>query len=131
MTIVGILILIGLYYSCKNQSLEEKVIDGTKPRIIPSEKRPVFFLIGSQRSGSNWLRSMMNESKDVAGPHPPHILKRFTPEIMEKFGDLQDEENFKTLIDHVCEFVEKNPVTWESECGKAIIFDRENILRRA
>ena len=36
---------------------------------------PVFFMIGAQRSGSNWLRTMLNEREDLAGPHPPHILR--------------------------------------------------------
>ena len=52
---------------------------------------PVFFMIGSQRSGSNWLRTILNEREDLAGPHPPHILRDFVP-ILAKFGDVSHPE---------------------------------------
>ena len=52
-------------------------------------RSPVFFMIGSQRSGSNWLRTMLNEREDLAGPHPPHILRDFAP-IVDKFGDMSE-----------------------------------------
>ena len=71
----------------------------------------VFFMIGSQRSGSNWLRTMMDEREDLASPHPPHIMRDFSP-ILERYGDLQEECNLKTLVDHVCAFVENNQVSW-------------------
>ena len=32
------------------------------------------FMIGTQRSGSNLLRLMVNQAPDIAAPHPPHIL---------------------------------------------------------
>lgn len=70
------------------------------------------FIIGTQRSGSNLLRLMLNESPEIAAPHPPHILKVFFP-LLKYYGDLADENNFNQLIRDVCEFVQKNPVEWE------------------
>ena len=87
------------------------VEDNVLIALLQEERPPVFFLIGSQRSGSNWLFTMISESKVIATPHPPHILKSFMP-ILDKFGNLFQEDNMRALVDHVCEFVEKNPVPW-------------------
>jgi len=85
---------------------------------------PVFFMIGSQRSGSNWLRTMLDEREDLAGPHPPHIMRDFMP-ILNKFGDLDNGERLRVLIDHVCTFVERNQVPWLTIHGRTIKFNRK------
>lgn len=85
---------------------------------------PVFFMIGSQRSGSNWLRTMLDEREDLASPHPPHIMRDIMP-ILDKFGDLDDLERLRVLIDHVCTFVERNQVTWDTIHGHPIKFSRK------
>ena len=38
-----------------------------------------FQFIGTQRSGSNLLRLMLNQLEGIYAPHPPHILKTFYP----------------------------------------------------
>ena len=48
---------------------------------------PVFFIVGCQRSGSNWLRTMLGEREDLFAPHPPHIMRDFLPNL-SKFGNL-------------------------------------------
>ncbi|MBI3569766.1 MAG: sulfotransferase [Gammaproteobacteria bacterium] len=70
------------------------------------------FMIGTQRSGSNLLRLMLNELPRIAAPHPPHILQRLTP-LAPNYGDLERRENFAQLVDDVCRLVELNPVPWE------------------
>jgi serine/threonine protein kinase len=87
---------------------------------------PVFFMIGSQRSGSNWLRTMLDEREDLVGPHPPHMLRDFMP-IIDKFGDLSTDHNLKVLVDHVCTFVERNQVPWTDKHGQNIKFPRSLI----
>uniref|UniRef100_A0A7M5XE27 Sulfotransferase n=2 Tax=Clytia hemisphaerica TaxID=252671 RepID=A0A7M5XE27_9CNID len=89
----------------------------------------VFFLIGCQRSGSNWLHTMITDSETIATPHPPHILKHFMP-ILHKFGDLSIPLNLQRLINLICEFVEKNPVPWLDEHGEKIKFDREVVYQQ-
>jgi serine/threonine protein kinase/serine/threonine protein phosphatase PrpC/uncharacterized membrane protein YfcA len=84
---------------------------------------PVFFMIGSQRSGSNWLRTMLDEREDLASPHPPHIMRDFMP-ILDKFGDLDVPERLRVLIDHVCTFVERNQVPWLTIHNRLIVFNR-------
>lgn len=92
-------------------------------KTAPQNESPVFFMIGSQRSGSNWLRTMLDEREDLVGPHPPHILRDFMP-IIDKFGDLSVDDNVKVLVDHVCTFVERNQVPWTDKHGESIKFSR-------
>ena len=80
-------------------------------------------IIGTQRSGSNLLRIMLNQLKSIEAPHPPHILLTFSP-LIHLYGDLSDESNFRTLINDVANFVEANPVKWTQ-----MNFDREKIRR--
>ena len=54
-------------------------------------------MIGTQRSGSNLLRLMINQTPSIAAPHPPHILERFNP-LLPAYGDLSIESNFLRLI---------------------------------
>jgi len=68
-------------------------------------------MIGTQRSGSNLLRLMLNQLKGVSAPHPPHILERFFP-LLPAYGDLSIPGNFAKLVNDVCELIEFNPVPW-------------------
>lgn len=70
------------------------------------------FMIGTQRSGSNLLRLMLNQLPDIVAPHPPHILHRFMP-LIPGYGNLQKDSNFMALVDDVCRMIELNPVAWE------------------
>ena len=97
-----------------------------------SKEKPVFFMIGSQRSGSNWLRTMLDQREDLVGPHPPHVMREFMPLIAQsKFGDLSQDENFNILVDHVCTFVERNQVPWNDKYGQRIIFCRQTVCDQA
>ncbi len=68
-------------------------------------------IIGTQRSGSNLLRVMLNQLPEIVAPHPPHILQNFLP-VIDNYGDLKYDANFNQLIEDVCRFVESNPVPW-------------------
>lgn len=82
------------------------------------------FMIGTQRSGSNLLRLMLNQLPDIAAPHPPHILQRMMP-LEKGYDDLSRDTNFKLLVDDVCKLVELNPVPWEG-----VSLDRKDIAAR-
>lgn len=84
------------------------------------------FMVGEQRSGSNLLRLMLNQSGELAGPHPPHLLQRLMP-LLAGYGDLELEPNFRELLEDACLLVERNPVPWE---GMEAI-DRDEIADRA
>ena len=75
-------------------SLLFKEFVAMKNSTIATSTPPVFFMIGCQRSGSNWLRTMLGEREDLIAPHPPHIMRDFIP-ILPKFGNLDDLPNLK------------------------------------
>jgi len=83
------------------------------------------FMIGTQRSGSNLLRLMLNQLNDIASPHPPHILERMFP-LMSTYGDLENDTSFNILVDDVCRLVELNPVEWSG-----VEFDRKKIASKS
>ena len=70
------------------------------------------YLIGEQRSGSNLLRMMLNQSNQLACPHPPHVLHRFFP-LLGYYGDLTNDKAFLRLANDILELVKANPVEWE------------------
>mmetsp|Transcript_10958 Transcript_10958/g.15370 ORF Transcript_10958/g.15370 Transcript_10958/m.15370 type:complete len:411 (-) Transcript_10958:821-2053(-) len=102
-------------------------LDLNQTKLSSQQVNPVFFMIGSQRSGSNWLRTMIDEREDVAGPHPPHIMRDFMPNIT-KFGPLDNDNNYRVLVDHVCAFVERNQVPWTDMHETNIQFPRNYIF---
>lgn len=80
--------------------------------------------IGTQRSGSNLLRVMIDQFPEVFGPHPPHVLITFYP-LLKYYGNLEDDASFKKLIHDICRLIEVNPVKWP---GTSL--DREKIFKR-
>ena len=81
-------------------------------------------MIGTQRSGSNLLRVMLNQLPQLYAPHPPHVIQVFAP-LVNYYGDLEVEQNFKKLIDHVCTLIELNPVSWQiDKLNRDLIFSR-------
>jgi len=82
------------------------------------------FMIGTQRSGSNLLRLMLNQLTEIAAPHPPHIFERIHP-LLDNYGDLENNQNFAQLVDDVCKLIELNPVEWQD-----VNLDRKEIITR-
>lgn len=81
--------------------------------MIPTNSFPTIQFIGTQRSGSNLLRVMLNQLPEISAPHPPHILKTFFP-LLDAHYDLQNENGFRALVKDVCDWVNCNPVSWEN-----------------
>lgn len=87
-------------------------------------------IIGTQRSGSNLLRLMLNQFEEISAPHPPHVLKTFA-QFIGYYGDLKDASNFHLLAKDVADFVNANPVPWSGtliEPDKLISRARHNTL---
>ncbi|HEY6010625.1 MAG TPA: sulfotransferase, partial [Nitrospirota bacterium] len=82
------------------------------------------FMIGTQRSGSNLLRLMLNQLPEIAAPHPPHILQRMMP-LLPDYGDMSVDAHFDRLVDDICRLVELNPVPWEG-----VVLDRADVAAR-
>ena len=82
-------------------------------------------MIGTQRSGSNLLRVIMDQSPDIASPHPPHILIIFKP-LLSLYKPLADDDNYKQLISDVVDYVDANPVPWDG-----VKLDKDEIFFRS
>ena len=82
--------------------------------------------IGTQRSGSNLLRLMLDNHTIISAPHPPHLLKTFYP-LVTYYGDVQRQKNRSVLVNDMCDWVEANPVPWEGVAlNRSEILDRTN-----
>lgn len=81
-------------------------------------------IIGTQRSGSNLLRVMLDQSAEIASPHPPHILVTFMP-LLASYGTL-DAVSYRQLVKDVVAYVNVNPVPWEG-----VVLDEEEIFRQS
>jgi len=80
--------------------------------------------IGTQRSGSNLLRLILNQFEQVSAPHPPHILRTFIP-LINYYGNLDDRDNFEPLVADVCEYVNNNIVSWSN-----VVYTPDIVLKR-
>jgi len=85
---------------------------------------PPIFIIGTERSGTNLLRLILNSHTRIAVPHPPHIMKFFKP-LERSYGDLGNDRNFRRLIRDVCRLVELHPYPWTMSP------DREKVFRQS
>lgn len=98
-------------------------------RILPARKsahtrRPrldPIFIIGTERSGTNLLRLILNSHPAICVPHPPHIMKLFTP-LLPRYGDLEKDANFRRLSADVCRLVELHPYPWEIRPDRERVF---------
>jgi hypothetical protein len=79
------------------------------------------FIVGTERSGTNLLRLILNSHQDIAIPHPPHIMKNFF-KLEPLYGDLNKDANFKKLVADVVKSVELHPYPWEIRIDKEKIF---------
>ncbi len=82
------------------------------------------FIIGTERSGTNLLRLILNSHPSIAIPHPPHILKNFS-RLEPLYGDLSRDIYFKRLIRDVVISVELHPYPWK------ITIDQDRIFQQA
>lgn len=55
------------------------------------------FIIASERSGTNLLRTLLGNHKNIHAPIAPHFLSFFVP-ILKYYAPLSKEENIKRLI---------------------------------
>lgn len=82
-------------------------------------------MIGTQRSGSNLLRVIMDQSPAIASPHPPHTLVTFVP-LLNQYYPLTDNANYEQLVSDVVDYVNANPVPWEG-----VTLSKEEIIERS
>jgi hypothetical protein len=71
-----------------------------------------FFIIGTERSGSNLLRLILNSHPVLLVPHPPHILKYFAP-LVAGYGDLAEPPRLARLVGDVRGLIAAHIHPWE------------------
>jgi hypothetical protein len=77
------------------------------------DTRPApFFLIGSERSGSNLLRLVLATHSRLAVPHPPHLVRYFKP-IQSRYGDLSRPGPFHALVRDVRHLLDVHIHPWD------------------
>lgn len=96
---------------------------GPEPGRSAHCERP-FFIIGTERSGSNLLRLILNTHPHLLVPHPPHVLRYFTP-LAARYGDLELDRPFEHLVDDVLRLVETHIHKWDT------LPDRARVLAEA
>lgn len=70
-----------------------------------------FYIIGTERSGSNLLRLLLDSHSKIAVPHPPHFLKNLAS-LESKYGDLKIEENFDECVRDCLIYLKLHPYQW-------------------
>jgi hypothetical protein len=85
--------------------------------------RPIF-IVGTERSGSNLLRLILNTHPAIAVPHPPHIVRYLGP-TEEQYGDLSKDACFRQLAQDVVRLVRAHINPWE------IPIDAERLVAHA
>jgi hypothetical protein len=81
-----------------------------------------FFIIGTERSGSNLLRLILTSHSRLAIPHPPHLVRYFKG---LHYGDLSQEAPFRALLGDVRKLLDTHIYPWEVE------LDWESCYRKA
>lgn len=89
------------------------------------------FLMCSERSGSNLLTSMINAHSRYCGPSPVHII-RHTLENIQRYGNLDDNDNWQRILGDIRELFQTKTGVWKSQWpaydGKA--GDLAGLIRR-
>lgn len=73
--------------------------------------KPIF-LLGSERSGTNLLRTRLDNHSNIAGPVPIHTMAWFYDKEIY-YGDLHEDDNWKVLVDDMIRSVEINIHQWD------------------
>ncbi len=74
--------------------------------------RDPIFIVGTERSGSNLLRMILNSHSHITVPHPPHIVRYFAP-LERSYGDLANDRAFRVLVRDVVRLVRAHIYPWE------------------
>ena len=83
----------------------------------PSESTNPIFIVGTERSGSNLLRLILDAHRHIAVPHPPHLLHLFAP-IEARYGDLSQDASLEKLVDDVLALLRVHIHPWEVEISR-------------
>lgn len=76
------------------------------------------FIVGTERSGSNLLRLMLDAHSKIAVPHPPHLMRDLAG-LEPAYGDLRRDKHFARLAADVASLVNMHFAPWPFEVKAA------------
>jgi hypothetical protein len=82
------------------------------------------YIIGTERSGSNLLRLVLNAHSRISVPHPLHLMRYFAPTEPSR-GDLDDPAVFGKLVDEILMLRRVHIHPW------TVPIDRQRVLDEA
>ena len=85
---------------------------------MSAESTGPIYIVGTERSGSNLLRVILNAHSRIDIPHPPHILKYFSS-LEIRYGDLSVDENLARLVADVDRLLQTHIYPWELDIDQA------------
>jgi hypothetical protein len=95
--------------------------------LYESRQNTPIFIIGTERSGSNLLRNMLDTNDSLCAPHPPHIFENFK-KVIKIYGNLDLDQNLNRAIKDIVKFVNLHfnpwPFVLEEEEVKPLIVNR-------
>ncbi|WP_404954579.1 sulfotransferase family protein [Streptomyces sp. 147326] len=68
-------------------------------------------LIGTERSGSNLLRLILDAHSRISVPHPPHFVRFLSP-VLSTYGDLAVERNRRSLVKDALGLLDRHIHPW-------------------
>ncbi len=88
------------------------------------------FLVCSERSGSNFITNLMNGHKDICGPPPTHLFRLFGSN-MDRYGSLDEPDNWNQLLIDVVEGFDNILGSWGSSITKSELSDAVSVRSSA
>ena len=83
------------------------------------------FIVGTERSGSNLLRLILNAHPRIHVPHPPHLMHYFAG-IEASYGDFEDPAAFRALVTDMLRLIDAHIYPWDD-----VTLGVEEIVARA
>ena len=74
----------------------------------------VYFLMCSERSGSNFITKLLNGHEEICGPSPKHIINPVARNIF-RYGDLNVENNWHDLISDLSNMINVDFSIWNTK----------------
>lgn len=81
------------------------------------------FIIGTERSGSNLLRLILNSHSHIFIPHPPHIFYYFGA-LEPAYGDFSQDSHLLALLKDVKRLVDGHIYPWEVTLDPVVLLPK-------
>lgn len=85
---------------------------------------PPIFIVGSERSGSNLLRSLLGNNSQVEAPVAPHFQDAWRG-LLPFYGDLRISKNVRFLLEDMLEYANHPFNDWRLTLDMAAIIDMQ------